>query len=95
MSVPITQFAYLTATEADLTTVQQALTDLCQKTRQEDACSTFDFYQSADNAKEFVLHERFSHQEGYDQHLAAEYTQAFFQKKVVCVDRVVAVSAVC
>lgn len=74
--------------EKDVEEIKSLLVQQTVLSRQEPGCERFELYQSQNDAKVFILVERWSSQEALDQHrLARAYTEIYKPKVLPKVDR--------
>lgn len=63
--------------------LRAALVELEALTRTEPGCLRFAFFQAITDPEAFVLLEEFESEDALGQHLAASYTQSFFEAQLV------------
>ena len=74
--------------ERDVEEIRSLLVQQAVLSRQEPGCERFELYQSQNDAKVFILVERWSSPEALDQHrLAKAYTEIYKPKVLPKVDR--------
>ena len=77
MAIPLTVFAIVEASEADMRHVQAAVTDLARDSVVEEGCLRYDVFASVKLPTRIVIHETWVHNAALEEHRTSAHVAAF------------------